>query len=110
MMALEEEAMAAPAASPYSFTAPDNFTPPDDYEEGKPFDVVASMVLSNGNLILKALNGTQLAQEEAEEEMPEEEETETEEVETEQVEDDMEEDDAAENGAALLKDLQSITR
>lgn len=59
----------------FSFTPPKNFTPPDDYEEGKPFDVVTSMVMQNGKLAIKALNGTPIEQTEEE---PEETEVETE--------------------------------
>lgn len=60
--AMEEE------ASGLSFTPPSNFVPPDDFEEGKPFDIVASVVMSNGKLSLKALNGAPLGEIEDEEE------------------------------------------
>lgn len=52
----------------FSFNVPQNFTPPEDYEEGKPFDMVASLVMKNGRLQIQALNGAKLAAEEAEEE------------------------------------------
>ena len=52
----------------FSFNVPSTFTPPEDYEEGKPFDMVASLVLSNGRLKINSLNGAKLADDEAEEE------------------------------------------
>lgn len=52
----------------FSFTVPKNFTPPEGYEEGKPFDMVASLVMSNGRLKINSLNGAKLAAEEAEDE------------------------------------------
>lgn len=56
----------------FSFNVPQNFTPPEGYEEGKPFDMVASLVMSNGRLKINSLNGAKLAAEEAklEEEAP----------------------------------------
>ena len=51
----------------FSFTVPQNFTPPEGYEEGKPFEMVASLVMSNGKLKLQTLNGNKLAAEEEEE-------------------------------------------
>jgi hypothetical protein len=52
----------------FSFNVPQNFTPPEDYEEGKPFDMVASLVMKDGRLQIQSLNGAKLAAEEAEEE------------------------------------------
>jgi hypothetical protein len=53
----------------FSFNVPQNFTPPEDYEEGKPFDMVASLVMKDGRLQIQSLNGAKLAAEEAEEEV-----------------------------------------
>ncbi len=91
MAVLEAEVTAAP--NPYSFTLPDNFTPPEGYEEGKPFDAVVSMILSNGQMTLNSINGTPLAQaEEVEEEEA-----------VEPMEEDMAEDEmAAEDGGSTL--------
>jgi hypothetical protein len=50
----------------FSFNVPQNFTPPEDYEEGKPFDMVASLVMKNGRLQIQSLNGAKLAAEEDE--------------------------------------------
>ncbi len=86
----------------FSFNVPQNFTPPEDYEEGKPFDMVASLVMKNGRLQIQALNGAKLAAEEAEvedeESASDDEETDTEE-ETAMVED---------GGATLMKSLESL--
>ena len=45
-----------------SFAPPKGFTPPDDMEEGKPFDIVASMVMKGGKLTLQSVNGAKLSQ------------------------------------------------
>jgi len=59
-----------------SFAPPKGFTPPDDMEEGKPFDIVASMVMKGGKLTLQSVNGAKLSQmEEETEDMEEEEES-----------------------------------
>ncbi len=75
----------------FSFTPPKNFTPPDDYEEGKPFDVVTSVVMKDGMLAIKSLNGVPVDQTEEE---PEETETEAEVTEPEE-----------DGGASLMSDL-----
>ena len=59
-----------------SFAPPKGFTPPDDMEEGKPFDIVASMVMKDGKLTLQSVNGAKLLQMEEETEDMEEEESE----------------------------------
>ena len=59
----------------FSFNVPQNFTPPEDYEEGKPFDMVASLVMKNGRLQIQSLNGAKLAAEEVEEDEVETDET-----------------------------------
>jgi len=86
----------------FSFNVPQNFTPPEGYEEGKPFEMVASLVMKNGRLQIQSLNGAKLAAEEAE-------------VETEDEESDMEEADAEEEtamvedgGSTLMKNLESL--
>ena len=56
-----------------SFAPPKGFTPPDDMEEGKPFDIVASMVMEGGKLTLQSVNGAKLSQMEEETEDMEEE-------------------------------------
>ena len=62
-----------------SFSPPKGFTPPDDMEEGKPFDIVASMVLKDGKLTLQSVNGAKLSQmEEESDDMEEAEDTEEE--------------------------------
>ena len=58
-----------------SFTPPEGFTPPDDMEEGKPFDIVASMVMKGGKLTLQSINGAKISQMEEETEDMEEEES-----------------------------------
>lgn len=57
----------------FSFAPPEGFTPPDDMEEGKPFDIVASMVMKGGKLALKSINGTKVSQTKEEPETMEEE-------------------------------------
>lgn len=41
-----------------TFPAPPDFSPPDGVEDGQDFDVVATFSLSNGQLTLKAIEGT----------------------------------------------------
>jgi hypothetical protein len=55
-----------------SFAPPKGFTPPDDMEEGKPFDIVASMVMKGGKLTLQSVNGAKLSQMEEDTEETEE--------------------------------------
>lgn len=57
----------------FSFAPPEGFTPPDDMEEGKPFDIVASMVMKDGKLALKSINGAKVSQTKEEPEDTEEE-------------------------------------
>ena len=85
----------------FSFNVPTTFTPPEDYEEGKPFDMVASLVLSNGRLKINSLNGAKLAADEAEED---EDTVENEEVELEE-EAPMTED----GGASLMQALGTLS-
>ena len=83
----------------FSFNVPTTFTPPEDYEEGKPFDMVASLVLSNGRLKINSLNGAKLAADEAEEEG---------EVETDETEIAEEAPMEADGGETLMKALGSF--
>jgi len=54
---------------PISFKAPQGFAAPEDAEPGKPFDVLASVTLSDdGTLSLTAVDGIELSEAEAEEE------------------------------------------
>lgn len=92
-------------ADAFSFDVPANFSPPDDYVEGKPFDAVVSMVLSNGRLMLKAINGAQLAEDETEEEVDEETEEELEETPTEDVE--MTEEDGGSTLGSAIESLRT---
>jgi len=57
----------------FSFSPPEGFTPPDDMEEGKPFDVVTSMVMKDGKLAIKSINGAKVSQTKEEPESMEEE-------------------------------------
>jgi hypothetical protein len=50
----------------FSFNVPTNFSPPEGYEEGKPFEMVASLTMENGRLKINSLNGAKLAAEEDE--------------------------------------------
>lgn len=83
----------------FSFNVPQNFTPPEGYEEGKPFDMVASLVMSNGRLKINSLNGAKLAAEEAEDEAT-----------VENEEDELEEEApmAEDGGAILMNALSSL--
>jgi hypothetical protein len=83
----------------FSFNVPQNFTPPEGYEEGKPFDMVASLVMSNGRLKINSLNGAKLAAEEAEDEAT-----------VENEEDELEEEApmAEDGGASLMNALSSL--
>lgn len=85
----------------FSFTVPSNFSPPEGYEEGKPFDMVASLVLSNGRLKINSLNGAKLTAEEAEEE---------DEGTVENEEDELEEEApmVEDGGASLMQALSSL--
>lgn len=56
-----------------SFAPPEGFTPPDDMEEGKPFDIVASMVMKDGKLALQSINGAKFSKMKEESEDMEEE-------------------------------------
>lgn len=82
----------------FTFNMPSTFTPPDNYEEGKPFDAVVSMVVNGGKMSLKSINGTQLAEESEDEESPDK-------TPTEGVEDELQED----GGTTLASQLGSLT-
>lgn len=60
--------------SAFSFPIPAGFAPPDTAEDGKPFEVTASVIMRDGKLILDSLNGAKLAAEEAEDDELEEDE------------------------------------
>lgn len=64
MVPMEEE------TEEFSFPVPTGFAPPDTAEEGKPFEVTASVIMRDGRLMLDSINGAKLA---AEEEMEDEE-------------------------------------
>ena len=83
----------------FSFNVPQTFTPPEGYEEGKPFDMVASLVMSNGRLKINSLNGAKLAAEEAEDEAT---------VENEEDEREEEAPMAEDGGASLMNALSSL--
>jgi len=52
-----------------SFTPPDGFAAPEDSEPGKPFDVLATVVMGdNGEITLQAVDGIDVAANETESE------------------------------------------
>lgn len=89
----------------FSFNVPQNFTPPEGYEEGKPFEMVATLVMSDGRLKLKTLNGAKLAAEEEEEDDYEDEGT----VEKEETELEEEAPMQEDGGASLMNALKTLS-
>lgn len=61
------------AEAEYAFAAPPGFSIPEDVQEGQPFEVVAKIRLSNGQLMFDEINGVKLQdQPEIDEDEPQE--------------------------------------